>query len=43
LAYTATRAQEYIDAAIQELDSYEDSPAKRALTTVADYMVNRDQ
>jgi len=43
LQYTTTRSQEYSDAALLTLDSFEDSPAKRALTVVADYMVNRDR
>ena len=43
LHYTTTRSQEYIDAALVILNSFEDSPAKRALAVVADYMVNRDR
>ena len=43
LQYTTTRSQEYIDAALVNLDAYSDSPAKRALSVVADYMVNRDR
>ncbi len=43
LQYTTTRSLEYINAARLILDSFEDSPAKRALAVVADYMVNRDR
>ena len=43
LQYTATRSQEYIDAALLKLDSFPDSPSKQALVVVADYMVNRDR
>ena len=43
LQYTATRSQEYIDAALVKLDSFPESPAKQALAVVADYMVNRDR
>lgn len=43
LEYTTKRSQEYIDAALLTLTSFEDSSAKRALTVVADYMVNRDR
>jgi len=43
LRYTTTRSQEYIDAAMFNLDSFDDSAAKRALSVVADYMVNRDR
>lgn len=42
LDYTLTRSQEYIDAALLTLDSFEDSMAKRSLAVVAEYMVNRD-
>lgn len=43
LAYTATRAQEFIDSAAIELISFDDCPAKHALFAVAEYMVNRDR
>ncbi|MDT7044202.1 polyprenyl synthetase family protein [Candidatus Nitronereus thalassa] len=43
LEYTTRRSQEYIDAALLNLAPFEDSSAKRALTVVADYMVNRDR
>ncbi len=42
LGYTRSRSREYIDAALLNLATFEDSPAKRALIVVADYMVNRD-
>ena len=43
LQYTMNRSHEYIQAALVNLNSFEDSTAKRALTVVADYMVNRDR
>ena len=43
LQYTMNRSHEYIQAALVNLDTFEDSTAKRALTVVADYMVNRDR
>lgn len=43
IQYTTTRSHEYIDAALLTLDAFDDSSAKRALTVVADYMVNRDR
>ncbi len=43
LQYTMARSQEYIGAATLNLESFEDSTAKRALTVVADYMVTRDR
>ncbi len=43
LRYTKARSQEYIDAALLNLTTFEDSTAKRALIVVADYMVNRDR
>jgi octaprenyl-diphosphate synthase len=43
LQYTTARSQEYIDAALLNLDAFGDSSAKRALTVVADYMVKRDR
>ena len=42
LRYTRARSREYIDAALSNLTTFEDSTAKRALIVVADYMVNRD-
>jgi len=43
IAYTMDRAQSYIAAAKQELNTFEDSTAKRALSVAADYMVTRDR
>lgn len=43
LEYTTKRSQDYIDAALLKLTAFEDSPAKQALTVVADYMVHRDR
>lgn len=43
IKYTAARSQEYIEAALLNLEPFEDSNAKRALMVVADYMVNRDR
>ncbi len=43
LQYTMNRSHEYIHAAIDNLNTFEDSTAKLALTVVADYMVNRDR
>lgn len=43
LQYTMDRSRQYIDAALLNLNAFDDSTAKRALTVVADYMVNRDR
>jgi octaprenyl-diphosphate synthase len=43
IAYALERAQAYIAAAKRELDLFEDSTAKRALSVAADYMVTRDR
>ena len=43
IAYALNRAQTYIDAAKRDLDLFEDSTAKRALSVAADYMVTRDR
>jgi octaprenyl-diphosphate synthase len=43
IAYALNRAQAYIAAAKRDLDSFEDSTAKRALSVAADYMVTRDR
>ncbi len=43
IAYAMDQAQSYIAAAKQELDTFEDSTAKRALSVAADYMVTRDR
>ncbi len=42
LRYTRARSREYIETALSNLTTFEDSTAKRALIVVADYMVNRD-
>jgi octaprenyl-diphosphate synthase len=43
IAYALNRAQTYIAAAKRDLDLFEDSTAKRALSVAADYMVTRDR
>jgi octaprenyl-diphosphate synthase len=43
LAYSTTRAREYIEASALDLVLFPDSPAKRSLAIVSCYMVNRDQ
>ena len=43
IAYALNRAHTYIDAAKRDLDLFEDSTAKRALSVAADYMVTRDR
>jgi len=43
IAYALDRAQAYIAAAKRDLNSFEDSTAKRALSVAADYMVTRDR
>lgn len=43
IAYAMGQAQSYVDAAKQQLDLFEDSTAKRALSVAADYMVTRDR
>jgi len=43
IAYALNRAQAYVAAAKRDLDSFEDSTAKRALLVAADYMVTRDR
>lgn len=43
IVYALNRAQTYISAAKRDLDSFEDSTAKRALSVAADYMVTRDR
>jgi len=43
IAYALDRAQSYIAAAQQELDIFDDSTAKRALSVAAEYMVTRDR
>lgn len=43
IAYALNRAQAYVAAAKRDLDLFEDSTAKRALSVAADYMVTRDR
>ncbi len=43
IAYAMDRARAYVAAATRSLALFDDSPAKRALVIVADYMVNRDR
>ncbi|MBI4401233.1 MAG: polyprenyl synthetase family protein [Nitrospirae bacterium] len=43
ISYTMDRASEFVVAANLDLASFEDSSPKRALSVVADYMVNRDR
>jgi octaprenyl-diphosphate synthase len=43
ITYAMDRARTYVAAAKQELDLFEDSPARRALTVAADYMITRDR
>jgi octaprenyl-diphosphate synthase len=43
IAYALERAREFVEAANLDLAPFEDSPPKRALSVVADYMVNRDR
>jgi len=43
IAYAMDRARTYIAAAKHELDLFEDSTARRALTVAADYMITRDR
>lgn len=43
IAYALSRAQAYIAAAKRDLNQFEDSTAKRALSVAADYMVTRDR
>ncbi|HXV69111.1 MAG TPA: polyprenyl synthetase family protein [Nitrospira sp.] len=43
ITYAMDRARTYVAAAKQELDLFEDSTARRALTVAADYMITRDR
>ena len=43
ITYAMDRARFYIAAAQRDLDQFEDSTAKRALSVTADYMVTRDR
>jgi octaprenyl-diphosphate synthase len=43
ISYAMARAKEFVAAAIRDLSLFDDSPPKRALSVVAEYMVNRDR
>lgn len=43
ITYAMDRARTYVAAAKRELELFEDSPARRALTVTADYMITRDR
>jgi octaprenyl-diphosphate synthase len=43
ITYAMDRARSYISAAQRDLDQFEDSTAKRALSVTADYIVTRDR
>ena len=43
ITYAMDRARSYVAAAQRDLDQFEDSTAKRALSVAADYMVTRDR
>jgi octaprenyl-diphosphate synthase len=43
ITYAMDRARTYVAAAKQELDLFEDSTARRALSVAADYMITRDR
>jgi len=43
ITYAMDRARSYIAAAHRDLDQFEDSTAKRALSVTADYIVTRDR
>lgn len=43
IRYAMDRARTFVAAAVEDLSAFEDSPAKRALAVVSDYMVNRDR
>jgi len=43
ITYAMDRARAYITAAKDELDCFEDSTARRALSVAADYMITRDR
>ena len=43
ITYAMDRARTYVAAAKQELELFEDSTARRALTVAADYMITRDR
>lgn len=43
IRYAVDRARTFVAAAHQDLTAFDEGPAKRALTIVSDYMVNRDR
>ena len=43
ISYAMERARTFVAAANRDLDGFEDSLPKRALSVVADYMVTRDR
>jgi octaprenyl-diphosphate synthase len=43
ITYAMDRARSYVAAAQRDLNQFEDSTAKRALSVTADYMVTRDR
>ena len=43
LAYAKSRAREYVEAASLDLEPFTNGTAKRSLSVVASYMINRDQ
>ena len=43
ITYAMDRARSYIAAAKDELDCFDDSTARRALSVAADYMITRDR
>jgi octaprenyl-diphosphate synthase len=43
IVYAMARAREFVASALLNLTLFDDSPAKRALSVVADYMVQRDR
>ncbi|RMH07025.1 MAG: polyprenyl synthetase family protein [Nitrospirae bacterium] len=43
LQYTLARSRDYINVALLDLEHFDDSPAKRSLAVVADYMVSRER
>jgi octaprenyl-diphosphate synthase len=43
IVYAMDRARRFVDAAIADLDQFEDGTPKRALMVAAEYMVTRDR
>jgi octaprenyl-diphosphate synthase len=43
ITYAMDRARSYVAAAQRDLNQFEDSTAKRALSVTANYMVTRDR